>query len=681
MLRSRGMPKALSVTAQPLTSSTGVSGSPPLRLHLAAGWVVAGVLNLVADFLPGLARKPGGVDELLAHSVDFGRHVGFGLGSMLVVWLFQRFVPAYAGLAWLALAALSVTLGSLFLPTDLDGLAERTAEVVGVGPALASGAVVLAISGAIPLLAWLTRQRAYDRHWLGIAVRVGSALGALAAFYCNVSVSPGSNPSAHLFLSWITAILAGNALPPFALPAPLVAKRLPLLLLCSALGLGSLWALFGRHSNTVMIRLARRPSSLHLLAVLHSDGGMDNVHATLAARAGPFFSPRAGLPPVAPSERRPPPITRPIVVLLSLDSMRGDLLNQPDRAASMPQLLELSQQGANFSTARAPGSMTKYTLGAISSGKYFSQQYWSGAKNKWPSEDKSVHLASVLSEAGVFTAAFPATDWLQNGHGVLRGFEHNQFEGERLPGRDSRWVDGKVLTGQLISLLESNREKPGFYWLHYLDTHYPYFRSGKGGSQFDRYLRSLHVVDSYVAEVRAAIGRLGLAERALIIVAADHGEAFGDHDSSFHGNSLYEELVRVPLLAVGPGVVARPIDVPVSLVDLGPTILDWFGLPAPASFMGQSLVPLLLGQSRHFTRPIVAETRLKQSMFFEDGYKAIRDLRRETLELYDLKADPGELNNLSDEIDAERDEHMLLLRSFFQVHTYRENGYRVPYVK
>lgn len=674
------MQKALSVTAPAVTPVTRVMVWPPLRLQLAAGWVVAGLLNLLVDFLPGHARKPGGIDELLAHAVDFGRHVGLGLGSMLIVWLFQCCVPARAGLAWLAFAVLSMILGSLFLPTDLDPLAERIALAIGVEPALASGGVVLLISVAIPLVAWLTRPRADDRRRLAIGVRLVSGLGALAAFDCNVSLSPGSNPSAHLFLSWLCAILAGNALPPLALPARLVPRRLPLLLLCSALLLGSLWALFGRHSNTVMIRIARRPSSLHLLAVLRSDGGLDNVHATVAAQAGPFFAPRAGLPPVVPSKQRPP-VTRPVVVLLSIDSMRGDLLTQPENAAYMPNLLELARQGANFSTARAPGSMTKYTLGAVSSGKYFSQQYWSGKKNRWPSEDPSVHLASVLSAGGAFTVAFPATDWLQNGHGVLRGFEQSRFEGDRLPVRDSPWTDGKALTAQLISQLEQNADRPAFYWVHYLDSHHPYFRSGRRGSKFERYLRSLRVVDGYLGEVRDAIGRLGLAERALLMVIADHGEAFGDHDSVFHGSSLYEELVRVPLVVAGPGVVARPIDVPVSLIDLGPTILDWFGLATPASFMGQSLLPLLLGESRQFTRPIVAETRLMQSMSFPDGYKVIRDLRRDTLELYDLKTDPGELNNLSDQIDPDHDEHVLLLRSFFQVHTYRENGYRVPYVK
>jgi hypothetical protein len=73
-------------------------------------------------------------------------------------------------------------------------------------------------------------------------------------------------------------------------------------------------------------------------------------------------------------------------------------------------------------------------------------QYWSGAKNRWPAQDPSVHLASVLSAAGVYTAAFPATDWLQNVHGVLRGFERNQLEGDRLPGSRWRWIDGRALS-------------------------------------------------------------------------------------------------------------------------------------------------------------------------------------------------------------------------------------------
>jgi hypothetical protein len=324
--------------------------------------------------------------------------------------------------------------------------------------------------------------------------------------------------------------------------------------------------------------------------------------------------------------------------------------------------------------------MTKFTLCAVSSSRYFSQQYWSGTGAKWPTEDQSVHFASVLSQAGVYTAVFPAMGWLENSRGILRGFERNELRGDALP-NNARWIDGRSLTADLVAALENNGDRPGVYWVHYLDSHAPYYRSGRGGTAFQRYLRSLHHVDEYLAQVREAISKPGLKERALLLVFADHGEAFGDHGISTHGGNLYEELIRVPLVAFGAGVVPRTIDTAVSLVDLAPTIVDWFGVDTPAAFMGESLVPLLLGGQRTFARPIVAETSLVQAMLFADGYKAIRDLRRQTLELYDLKNDPGELNYLSDQIDPEHEEHLLLLRSFFQVHTYREHGYRVPYVK
>jgi len=672
------LPKVLSVDATPVLPSTrSASLAPPLRLHLGLGWAIAGLLNILFDLLPGEEARSGGADAVLAHAVDLGRHLGLGLLSICCAWLFQRGLPAGSPLGWCALAVFSLALGALSLPTDLDGLAERLGESLGVGPDLASLLIVAGISGAVPALAWLTRHRGWRRPWLGVSVQAASGVAALAAFACNVSISPGNNPSAHLYLSWLTAVLAAAALPRLELSLASEQRRITALALGAALGMCSLWALFGRHTNSVMIWVARRPSSLHLLAVLQRDGGLDNVHATVAARAGAFFAPRSEARPVPPSRTRPA-VDRPVVVLFSIDSLRADMLGRPEGRQAMPQLFALSEAGVYFTRARAPGSMTKFTLGAVSSGRYFSQQYWSGSKNRWPREDKSVHLASLLSQAGVHTAAFRAAEWLDNSVGILRGFERSLFEGEHLA-INANWIDGKALTAQLISELEANADRRGFYWVHYLDSHSPYVRGG--GAPFERYLHALGTVDAYLGQLREAITRLGLGERATVLVVADHGEAFGEHGARFHGSSLYDELIRVPLLAFGAGVVARSIDTPVSLIDLGPTILDWFGLDTPASFMGESLVPLLLGGSRPFARPIVAETGLKQSMLFEDGYKAIRDLRRETLELYDLKNDPGELNNLSDQIDPEHEEHMLLLRSFFQVHTYRENGYRVPYVK
>jgi arylsulfatase A-like enzyme len=693
---SRPMLLPLPRLARARVARVGRHASWPLQLLL--GWSLAGLLNVVAGWAlaePGGARAA----ELLSHAVDLGRHVALGLVSATLVWAFRRWLPQRALVAWLALAAASIGLAALILPTDLEGLAERSAEAWQLPEALVMAAIIAVIGGSVPVVALLTRRRPPAQGRLARALAVlrvllAAALAA-AAFWLNLTTSPGSNPSAHLFLSWVGAIGWSHALPRFELAA-LGADGEPeartgwarwvgagglgaaLALVLAAWGA---WALFGPHGNTVMIQIARRPSSLHLVALFHTDGGLDTVQAALASRAGPFFARREGLPPTPPT-RWQRPAGAPIVIFFSVDSLRRDVPLDPKHARYMPNLVGLRQRGVTFESARAPGSMTKYTLSSISSGKYFSQQYWAArGQSHWPIDDTSVHLATLLSSAGVFTAAFPATAWLENGSGVIRGFEHNAYAGGSMPGRQQHWVDGATLTHELLQKLEQHAERPGFYWVHYLDTHDPFYAGGRGGKKFTRYLRALSVVDGYLGEILAAVERLGLDQRVLLFVMSDHGEAFGEHGSSFHGGSLYDELVRVPLVAKGPSLVARSVDAPVSLVDLGPTVLDWFGLATPPSFMGESLLPFLIGDSRAFDRPIVAETRLKQSMLFSDGRKVIRDLRRQTLELYDLGRDPEELSNLSDDIDPDQEEHVLLLRGFFQVHTYRENGYRVPYVK
>jgi arylsulfatase A-like enzyme len=662
--------------------SVADASATALPVHLLLGWVLAGLLNIGFDVVSG-SSAAAHRSVLGSHAVDLGRHVAFGLLSALLVWAVRRWLSRWPLLPWAAFLALGIGLGALVLPTDLDGLAERSAETSRLSADWWMAAIVAGIGSAAPAIAWLTRRRAHrpGRAWLALALGhalLASAIAAVA-FWLNVSTSPGSNPSAHLYLSWITAIAAGHALPRLELRLP---PASPLLAAAAAgiLGLWGSWALFATHSNTVMIQLARRPSSLHLAALFHTEGGLDTVQAALAARAGPYFENRAAHGPAKPTPHARP--AAPIVIFFSIDSLRADVLTDARHSKSMPNALDLMHQGVSFANARAPGSMTKYTLSSISTGRYFSQQYWARTgQSHWPKQDTSVHVAEVLSREGVFTAAFPAMRWLQNSHGVMRGFEQNEMQGEAMPGRQQHWINGQSLTEQLVATLEREAARPGFYWVHYLDSHDPFYAGGKRGKKFSRYLRSLGVIDGYLGEVRAAIQRLGLGERTLLFLMSDHGEAFGEHDSYFHGGSLYDELLRVPLLAEGPGLVPREVGATVSLVDLGPTVLDWFGVPAPASFMGESLVPFLLGGSRTFNRPVVAETRLKQSMLFDDGRKVIRDLRRQTLELYDLGQDPGELSNLSDDIDPDQEEHVLLLRSFFQIHTYRENGYRVPYVK
>ncbi|MCA9617611.1 MAG: sulfatase-like hydrolase/transferase, partial [Myxococcales bacterium] len=147
---------------------------------------------------------------------------------------------------------------------------------------------------------------------------------------------------------------------------------------------------------------------------------------------------------------------------------------------------------------------------------------------------------------------------------------------------------------------------------------------------------------------------------------ADHGEGFGEHNAYYHGTTLYEEMVRVPLVIHHPALHPRVVDSRVSLIDLAPTILDLFGVATPGSYMGQTLAPVLAGGSLAATRPIYLDSqRGLTGMVFEDGHKLLVD--DGLPELYDLDADPGEEENIYDGGDHAR-RHLGELRAFEKAH-------------
>lgn len=230
----------------------------------------------------------------------------------------------------------------------------------------------------------------------------------------------------------------------------------------------------------------------------------------------------------------------------------------------------------------------------------------------------------------------------------------------------------------LLERLETVGDGSLFAFLHLLDAHYSVRPLARSKPLEERYLANLTSIDKRLGEVLKAVKRLGLEDRTYIIVSSDHGEAFGEHDSFKHNTTLYEELLRVPLMIRGPKIKARAVDVPVSLIDLGPTILDLFAQPTPGHMMGQSLLGFLRGKNPELTRPIGAEGRLKKMLLFPDGFKAIVDDREGTAEVYDLRADPDELINLLD-VDIKAVRRIDVVRKFFSVHRLQRDGYVTPY--
>jgi arylsulfatase A-like enzyme len=148
--------------------------------------------------------------------------------------------------------------------------------------------------------------------------------------------------------------------------------------------------------------------------------------------------------------------------------------------------------------------------------------------------------------------------------------------------------------------------------------------------------------------------KLGIAERTLFVIASDHGTELHEHGRFDHGFTLYDELIRVPLVFKLPRAPGRAIADRVSTIDLFPTLLELLAVKPPEvvakRVRGESLVPALKGTSA--ARSAFAETdyrayTYKRCVVSPDGSKLIYTLESRSRELYDLTADPGETHDLS----------------------------------
>ena len=484
-------------------------------------------------------------------------------------------------------------------------------------------------------------------------------------------ILPGQYPGFHLMLVAGVASLVGAALTGVALPRWLGPRAQVPILALSALGLAAYVVPVDEQVHFLVVRdgdvVAQLAGRFLPRATHEVDAGADEE--------ADWLRPRTGLPDVPPTPG-PRPSESPIVVLLTVDCMRYDLIGGTPRI-ELPHLASLREEGVLFERAQAPGSSTVYVLGSIFSGKYFSQLEWSETRpgGIFPSRDRTPRFPELLARSGVWTVHAGSFDWLDDRRGVARGFD--VFDYAELPG--PRWKTAEVLTAALVARLGEVGDRPAFLYAHFNDPHLPYDRGGTRGTPFERYAREVQLVDREIGKILRAIDRLGLRSRTTVLVTADHGEAFGEHGRTAHAGSLYQELAHVPLVVRGPGIEPRSILEPVSLIDLGPTILDLHGLPTPAHFMGESFYPALVGRAIEPTRPLIAQAGHLRSLVTAGRLKVVRDVRRGTVEAYDLDVDPRELRNLIGEGRPDVASALSVLDGFFQVHQFRRPGYVEPF--
>jgi len=165
------------------------------------------------------------------------------------------------------------------------------------------------------------------------------------------------------------------------------------------------------------------------------------------------------------------------------------------------------------------------------------------------------------------------------------------------------------------------------------------------------YDEEIAFVDREIDRLLGELARRGVLRTGLTILTADHGEEFFEHGGFEHGHSLFQELLHVPFVVWGRDIRPERVVIPISLVDVVPTVLEFLGLPSPADLAGVSLWPLLTGVGGGEGRALMAEGTLsgpEQQALIEWPYKLI-DAGAAGENLYDLAADGGEVTDIRGE--------------------------------
>ncbi len=409
--------------------------------------------------------------------------------------------------------------------------------------------------------------------------------------------------------------------------------------------------------------------------------------------------------PVGAAEARPDGSTRPgaprQVILITVDTLRRDAVSAYGQGNLTPAIDSLSRDAVVFDNAWAAAPWTLPSLASILSGLSPAVHGVTGLTSRL--SDRVTTVAETLDSHGYRTAAIVHNPLLEPARNFAQGMGeyvdlHEPSYGDSVGARllqtlgaaaPPSWPSTADQTDLALDWLRANRRQSFFLWLHYFDPHAPYappheFVHGDVpagmGTRFDQqtdlargilippaamrqWIRELY--NAEVREVDTNIGRLldtlrelQLYDDALIVFSSDHGEEFWEHGSQGHGQSLYPELLRVPLMLKLPRSDTRErIAAPVSTISITPTLLDLCGITvAPDDFSAPSLVPLLAPDSTAPAPPIVSSVvwtagtlvDAREAIGFGDYHYIGGQAGAGRDELFDRRADPGDQHSLAD---------------------------------
>jgi arylsulfatase A-like enzyme len=571
----------------------GVGGLGPAALALAS---VFGASGACLGQLLARGRRTWARATLVALAAVFGAFVGWGVGG-------GRHLASVGARGGFAVAvALLGALAAYSSAPFVDRLLERRAQAVRAGALIF--ALLLEIANRFVLV------RLYPAFHRGLFALELLAVAAL------LPAVPGGLPSGQRrWLGWAEPILTGV----LTLAAWVTAKPLAACLAYS--------------DNFRLLALEKAP----LLGQAVRFAAWLEPPAPLGEAEGPG---QAGL--ATPGNReRPLDWAARDLLLVSIDAVRADHVGAygyPRRTT--PTFDRLARGGAVFEHAYCVTPHTSYSVTSLMTGKYLRPLLIQGA-----GQDSDT-WAGLLRTYGYHTAGFypPALFFIdaarfETFRDRFLDFEYRKFE----------FLEGQARVEQVAQYLAGEpRDRRLFLWVHLFAPHEPYvLQSGHdfGPHDVDRYDSEIAYADQAAGEI---IDRfLAVRPHSVVMMTSDHGEEFGDHGGHYHGTTVYEEQVRVPLVVWEPSTVpAHRIAEPVQIIDLLPTVLGALDIPRPPRIRGRDL-GALLRESNPPSGPgfAYAETE-EQALLAYGPWRLVCARQIGACRLFDIGRDPTETRDL-----------------------------------
>jgi arylsulfatase A-like enzyme len=343
--------------------------------------------------------------------------------------------------------------------------------------------------------------------------------------------------------------------------------------------------------------------------------------------------------------------------VLSIDALRADHLESGGHDPTvMPTLNALAKRSATYTNFRSLSSFTSQTIGGFLGCRYPSELKRSGSFfGAYPPEE--LFFPELLQKAGVKTLSGHAHFYFGKA-GFEQGFDvYELVPGIKKNNKTDESVTSPAHTEMILQHLAKagGSDQPFFAWYHLMDAHdvYKEHKENKsfGKGQRGLYDGELHFVDQHLAKIFAFVEAAPWGKDTLIVVTADHGEAFGEHKMTRHGFELWDVLTHVPLIVHGPGVKPRTIGKLRSMIDLCPTILESFGVDKDPSFHGQSLWSELRGEDqpdRDVITDLARSSDNDRRRTFQRGtFKVIELGDGDGYQLFDLASDQKEEADLA----------------------------------